>query len=121
MVVDARRHASAVDYPPLVCSILQRHTPHHNTPFDAESFDLFAGRMMLDSTFGHKDSVQVVEWLNMNHVNESSVVLAMPVKDGSLMLQARCPNDSRPSAFRSAEFHFRSHGSLEDGLDVAMR
>jgi hypothetical protein len=44
--------------------------------------------MMLDSTFGHKDSVQVVEWLNMNHVNESSVVLAMPVKDGSLTLQA---------------------------------
>jgi hypothetical protein len=47
--------------------------------------------MMLDSTFGHKDSVQVVEWLNMNHVNESSVILVMPVKDGSLMLQARRP------------------------------
>jgi len=74
------------------CSDTHHTTPHHNTPFDAESFDLFAGRMMLDSTFGHKDSVQVVEWLNMNHVNESSVVLAMPVKDGSLTLQARCLN-----------------------------
>lgn len=49
-----------------------------------------AGRSMLNSSFGDLNSVESVEWMNMHHVAESSVVLVMPQPNGALMMQVAC-------------------------------